>query len=457
MGAAGIRGILDGDEEVAAGVGIVGGAPPPPPGPPPGYAGRVAGTNASNAVPSTNAPPLPAGPPPTSAAKRTPPPGQPPLPPMPHPSQVAAAAAAEKGGNPRAFLASLELEAYALTFERERISLADISLLTESDLERLGLPLGPRRRILAAISGVNVSGGGTAVGHVGQRTAGIVPPGPPSISPNPFRVPRSSSVDSDTFGDGGIAGLTPLPNVGISGSPGMGVPGISGWNGGGFGGGLFGGFAPTAVSAVSTVPMANNGHSRQRSQSSDMDALAMDSLENDLMALTGGLNLDDDDEETEVEPRGSSMEDESSAFTLPGTPPKPPSHPALYQLDAESLVALQAAEAADNNNNKQHQQVDPPKPPSEMMVKAAARLREAAAAGHQIPQEFFCCITCEVMVDPVIAWDGHTYERDPIARWLQEHSTSPMTGETLPDFTLRPNHSMRSQIISYGERLEASR
>lgn len=453
LGAAGIRGILDGDEEVAAGVGIVGAAPPPPPGPPPGYAGRVAGT--TNA-PSTNAPPLPAGPPPTSAAKRTPPPGQPPLPPMPHPSQVAAAAAAEKGGNPRAFLASLELEAYAPTFERERISLADISLLTESDLERLGLPLGPRRRILAAISGVNVSGG-TAVGHVGQRTAGIVPPGPPSISPNPFRVPRSSSVDSDTFGDGGIAGLTPLPNVGISGSPGMGVPGISGWNGGGFGGGLFGGFAPTAVSAVSAVSMANNDHSRQRSQSSDMDVLAMDSLENDLMALTGGLNLDDDEEETEVEPRGSSVEDESAAFTLPGTPPKPPSHPALDQLDAESLVALQTAEAADNNNNKQHQQVDPPKPPSEMMVKAAARLRAAAAAGSQIPQEFFCCITCEVMVDPVIAWDGHTYERDPIARWLQEHSTSPMTGETLPDFTLRPNHSMRSQIISYGERLEASR
>ena len=88
-----------------------------------------------------------------------------------------------------------------------------------------------------------------------------------------------------------------------------------------------------------------------------------------------------------------------------------------------------------------------------MMVKAAARLRAAAAAGHPIPNEFVDCITCEVMVDPVIAWDGHTYERDPIARWLQRHSTSPMTGETLPDFTLRPNHSMRSQIINYGEKL----
>ena len=92
--------------------------------------------------------------------------------------------------------------------------------------------------------------------------------------------------------------------------------------------------------------------------------------------------------------------------------------------------------------------------PSEMMVKAVAILRAANAAGHAIPQEFFDCITTDIMLDPVIAWDGHTYERGPIARWLMEHSTSPMTGETLPDFTLRPNHSMRSQIINHGEKLE---
>jgi len=29
-----------------------------------------------------------------------------------------------------------------------------------------------------------------------------------------------------------------------------------------------------------------------------------------------------------------------------------------------------------------------------------------------------------------------------------------MTGETLPDFTLRPNHSMRSQILNFGEKLQ---
>ena len=62
--------------------------------------------------------------------------------------------------------------------------------------------------------------------------------------------------------------------------------------------------------------------------------------------------------------------------------------------------------------------------------------------------------SCEVMVDPVITWDGHTYEHTAITRWLAEHSTSPITGQTLPDFTLRPNHSMRSQIIALADQYQ---
>lgn len=51
----------------------------------------------------------------------------------------------------RAWLDSLGLAPYAANFERERISLADLPLLAEPDLERLGLPLGPRRRVLASV------------------------------------------------------------------------------------------------------------------------------------------------------------------------------------------------------------------------------------------------------------------------------------------------------------------
>jgi hypothetical protein len=48
---------------------------------------------------------------------------------------------------------------------------------------------------------------------------------------------------------------------------------------------------------------------------------------------------------------------------------------------------------------------------------------------HQphFPSEFIDCITQEVMQDPVITADGHTYERSAILRWLQFcHSPFPV-------------------------------
>jgi hypothetical protein len=47
------------------------------------------------------------------------------------------------------------------------------------------------------------------------------------------------------------------------------------------------------------------------------------------------------------------------------------------------------------------------------------------------------------MTDPVIAPDGHTYDREPIFRWLQSHDTSPKTGERLTGKKdLLPNHNL---------------
>lgn len=43
------------------------------------------------------------------------------------------------------------------------------------------------------------------------------------------------------------------------------------------------------------------------------------------------------------------------------------------------------------------------------------------------------------MVDPVIAADGHTYERIAIEAWLEEHCTSPMSGSQLSHQRLVPN------------------
>ena len=42
-----------------------------------------------------------------------------------------------------------------------------------------------------------------------------------------------------------------------------------------------------------------------------------------------------------------------------------------------------------------------------------------------------CPITHQRMIDPVIASDGYTYEREAVQKWLKTKSTSPMTNEPM--------------------------
>ena len=50
---------------------------------------------------------------------------------------------------------------------------------------------------------------------------------------------------------------------------------------------------------------------------------------------------------------------------------------------------------------------------------------------------------CTLMDDPVVAADGHTYNRVDSETWLKEHDTSPLTHETLEHKMLIPNLAMR--------------
>ncbi|KAK9814800.1 hypothetical protein WJX72_011673 [[Myrmecia] bisecta] len=57
-----------------------------------------------------------------------------------------------------------------------------------------------------------------------------------------------------------------------------------------------------------------------------------------------------------------------------------------------------------------------------------------------LDEEELCCpITQVVVVDPVIAADGHTYERFAIESWFSSHNTSPMTNEPVASRALVPN------------------
>ena len=67
-----------------------------------------------------------------------------------------------------------------------------------------------------------------------------------------------------------------------------------------------------------------------------------------------------------------------------------------------------------------------------------------------ITLEDVCCpITLEAMQDPVLATDGHTYERSAIEDWFSRRNTSPRTGERLPVPTLFPNYSLRDIIARF--------
>lgn len=69
----------------------------------------------------------------------------------------------------------------------------------------------------------------------------------------------------------------------------------------------------------------------------------------------------------------------------------------------------------------------------------------------EIPDQYRCPLTLEVMEDPVVAKDGHSYERRAIEGWLEKHTTSPMTNEALFSADLFPNHSLKSLILEWKE------
>lgn len=71
-----------------------------------------------------------------------------------------------------------------------------------------------------------------------------------------------------------------------------------------------------------------------------------------------------------------------------------------------------------------------------------------------MPDEFLCPISREVMIDPVIAADGFTYERNGIERWFKRGSNvSPMTNQRLVSRNLIPNQALKTLIMQF---LEAS-
>lgn len=64
----------------------------------------------------------------------------------------------------------------------------------------------------------------------------------------------------------------------------------------------------------------------------------------------------------------------------------------------------------------------------------------------EIPKQFLCPITQELMKEPVIASDGNTYERSTLVKWLQINPISPITRQRMPNTEFMPNHKLFFEI-----------
>ena len=68
--------------------------------------------------------------------------------------------------------------------------------------------------------------------------------------------------------------------------------------------------------------------------------------------------------------------------------------------------------------------------------------------------EFICPISRAQMRDPVVAGDGHTYERNYITRIIEEGGRSPLTGEPFAHKWLTVNHNLRKVMDDNGCQLK---
>ena len=69
---------------------------------------------------------------------------------------------------------------------------------------------------------------------------------------------------------------------------------------------------------------------------------------------------------------------------------------------------------------------------------------------NQVPIQYLCFISKEIMIDPVKTIDNQIYDRSSIESWFKNNnSSSPVTGSPINDFTLTPQTVLKNEINNY--------
>ena len=90
--------------------------------------------------------------------------------------------------------------------------------------------------------------------------------------------------------------------------------------------------------------------------------------------------------------------------------------------------------------------------PSHIPVSIFARcsaVEQQPEFDQEVPDEFVCPITCEIIREPVVALDGFVYEKDAIESWFTQSNRSPTTNEPLDSIMTVPCHTLRSLIQDF--------
>lgn len=82
-----------------------------------------------------------------------------------------------------------------------------------------------------------------------------------------------------------------------------------------------------------------------------------------------------------------------------------------------------------------------------MLDKFGAKIK--ASRTVNIPREYICPITNEIMRDPVLAFDGNTYERSAISSYLKRYNKSPITGAPAEHTMVFANKTFASVIQKF--------
>ncbi|CAD7702831.1 unnamed protein product [Ostreobium quekettii] len=72
--------------------------------------------------------------------------------------------------------------------------------------------------------------------------------------------------------------------------------------------------------------------------------------------------------------------------------------------------------------------------------------KEKSRLIKEVPKEFLCPMSMEVMTEPVVAPSGVTYDRPAVEEWINEHHSDPASKSPLLNDHLYPNLALRDMI-----------